>query len=229
MSNPGEQIEQAEQAQEAMADPFNRRVTLSIAITAAFLATVGMFGQNADNEAILTQGEALRIQGDALRQQTLAVLRSNEATNMWSLYQANNIRSHLYKAFADNAATVDEPTKKAASQIVKWLDKHGDYEEKRLPVIKEKAEKLIEKSNEAMVAAAEALVESNAKLKESTAAQAKADRFDYGELGLQLGVVLCSLAILMHNRNFWFAGIACSLLGLLIGLTGIFELFMDVD
>jgi len=48
---------------------------------------------------------------------------------------------------------------------------------------------------------------------ESHKAHARADRFDYGELGLQLGVVLCSLAILTRSRAFVYVGLVGALLG----------------
>jgi hypothetical protein len=55
---------------------------------------------------------------------------------------------------------------------------------------------------------------------------AKADRFDYGELGLQFGVVLCSLAILMRSRGFWVAGIVSAVIGAVIALSGFLGLFI---
>ena len=54
----------------------------------------------------------------------------------------------------------------------------------------------------------------------------KANRFDYGELGLQFGVVLCSLAILMRSRGFWVVGLLSSAIGAVIALSGLLGLFI---
>ena len=43
-------------------------------------------------------------------------------------------------------------------------------------------------------------------------------RLDLGDLGLQLGVVLASLAILTKRRAFWFLGSA--VIGLAVAMTG---------
>jgi uncharacterized membrane protein YcjF (UPF0283 family) len=64
------------------------------------------------------------------------------------------------------------------------------------------------------------------KLDEHRVAHAKAIRIDLGELGLQFGVVLCSLAILMKGRGLWFLGLISSALGLAVALTGQFALFL---
>lgn len=270
MENPGDHFEQAEQANEALSDPFNKRVTLSIAIVAAFLAAVSMFGQNSDNEALLSQGDALRLQSDALQLRSealrlqsdalrlqgdvlgyraVATLKSNEAANKWAQYQANNIRGHMYTAFADliESQAPGSVNDKAPEKIKGWRAKFEDYENKRLPKLKEEAEALTAESNKAMAqantvqdASEKRTLESTAQLvlsdkkleeaesrrKDSEGAQTKADRFDFGELGLQLGVVLCSLAILTRSKGFWFAGIGSSLLGLILAASGLFGWFL---
>src|SRR5438093_2961971 len=85
--------------------------------------------------------------------------------------------------------------------------------------IEKKVDEYIDRSNEKLTTYQE-------KMKESHAVHEKANRFDLGELGLQFGVVLCSLAILMKSRGFWFAGIASSAIGTAIAMSGQFGLFM---
>ena len=65
-----------------------------------------------------------------------------------------------------------------------------------------------------------------ARIEESHVVHAKGTRFDLGELGLQFGVVLCSLAILTKGRGLWFGGLAASLVGLVVALSGQFGLFL---
>src|SRR5206468_204930 len=67
---------------------------------------------------------------------------------------------------------------------------------------------------------------SNDKLKQSHAAHDRGTRFDLGELGLQMGVVLCSLAILTKKRGFWYLGLLSAAAGLGVALTGVFGLFL---
>jgi hypothetical protein len=47
------------------------------------------------------------------------------------------------------------------------------------------------------------------------------NRYDLAELGLEMGLVFCSLAILTKQRNFWYIGLACSLLGAVIAGLGV--------
>jgi hypothetical protein len=96
---------------------------------------------------------------------------------------------------------------------------HKKYEEtvkkydKKLPEIVKEAEAIVAEGDEF--------------LEQSHKIHARAHRFDYGELALQLAVVLCSLAILTKGRGFWYAGIASAVIGVLIALTGLFDLFSD--
>lgn len=213
---PEEHIEHAEHAQHAAHNPFDKRVTVSIAIVAAVLAGVTMLGHKAHNDV-------LRLQGEALENQTAAGINHSKAANMWNLYQAQNIRGHMYLALAkftdvSPAAAGKEKDRETLSQD--WKNKRNDYEEKELPKWKARAEALTDKAEEHEKDARQAL-------KKSHEAHYRADRFDLGELCLQLGVVLCSLAILTKSRGFWFGGLACALAGLVVALTGQFSVFMD--
>src|SRR5262245_52433706 len=91
---PEHHIEHAEHAQHAAHDPFDRRVTVSIAVVAAVLAAITMLGHRAHNET-------LRLLGEALEFQTKAGINHSKAANKWALYQAQNIRGHMYLAMAN--------------------------------------------------------------------------------------------------------------------------------
>jgi hypothetical protein len=211
---PEHQIEHAEHASHAAHNHFDRRVTISIAIVAAVLACVTMLGHRSHNETLRLQGEALTLQTDAN-------IKHTEGANKWAFYQAQNIRSHQYRAMLnllDVLPTRDGSEARQAKVTKDWQGQVDKYEA-NLPKIKEDAEALDKESQHFQKESAE-------KLKESHELHAKADRFDYGELGLQLGVVLCSLAILTKNRAYWFVGIAASLLGALTAISGLLGLFM---
>jgi hypothetical protein len=54
---------------------------------------------------------------------------------------------------------------------------------------------------------------------ESAGAQQKADRFDLGEVFLEISLVISSLALLSGKRFFWFLGIALGLAGIGVAVT----------
>src|SRR5258708_3715183 len=56
--------------------------------------------------------------------------------------------------------------------------------------------------------------------KESARAQRKADRFDLGEVFLEIALVISSLALLTRKRFYWFLGIISGVAGLGIAATG---------
>ena len=59
--------------------------------------------------------------------------------------------------------------------------------------------------------------------KKSDALHKQADWFDAGELGIDLAIVLCSVAILSKDRKFWFAGIGVAAVGAVIVAIGMFQ------
>jgi len=48
----------------------------------------------------------------------------------------------------------------------------------------------------------------------------RADRFEGGEVLLEVGLVICSITLLTNKRAFWFVGIAAAVAGLLLAVTG---------
>jgi hypothetical protein len=55
---------------------------------------------------------------------------------------------------------------------------------------------------------------------ESARAQRKADRFDLGEVFLEIALVISSLALLSRKRVYWFMGLISGVAGLAIAVTG---------
>ena len=239
---PEHHMEHAEHAVHAAGDDFNRQVTMSIAIVAAVLACVTMLGHRAHNdtlrlqgEALAIQGEALRIQGEALQLQTLAGIESTNAAKHWQYYQTKNlfhleskITLDLLKVIALDASSA-ENLKKVRAEYQGNVNKY----DKKLPQMVEEGKAIEKKADEYRTRSDEKLVEAQAKLKESQAAEKeshlmheKGNRFDLGDLGLQFGVVLCSLAILTKSRGFWLAGIISAVVGTAVSLSGQFGLFL---
>jgi hypothetical protein len=239
---PEHHIEHAEHAVHAAGDDFNRQVTMSIAIVAAVLACVTMLGHRAHNETLRLQGEALRLQGEALRfqgealqLQTLASRESTNAANKWSYYQSKNLIHVQSKITLDllTVLTTNEKSQEELEKVRALHKKNVEKYDKKLPEIEAEGHAIEKKSDELMVKSGEMIAESQKKMAESQKemdeshlVHQKSNRFDLGELGLQFGVVLCSLAILMKGRGFWFAGLASAALGAVVAMSGQFGLFM---
>lgn len=237
---PEHHIEHAEHAAHATHDEFNRRVTMSIAIVAAILAGVTMAGHRAHNETLILQGEALALQ-------TKASQLSTDRANEWAYYQSKNVFNLESEILLDTLSVVAirEDRKKEFDEIVKRYEDTVEYysgnKDNRVTAKKRakgKSAEGEEKKSEGKLAkieeGARKMAEEVKKIEESAEAKiaqshemhARGVRFDLGELGLQFGVVLCSLAILTKGRGFWFAGLASALVGLVIALTGQFNLFL---
>jgi predicted ribosome quality control (RQC) complex YloA/Tae2 family protein len=183
-------LEEAEHAEHAAHDTFNRNVAMTMAIIAAVLAAITMLSHRSHTET--------------LRLQTLANIRHTQASDMWAFYQAKNIRNHEYTSFLDLTATLakdraGDERRKAAEK--KWVDQVNKYKTE-LPELEAKA-RALEKEAEAFQ-------------QQSDAVHHQADRFDLGELGVELGLVLASLAVLTRRKSFWFGGAGIATLGALV-------------
>src|SRR5205085_10010278 len=89
-----------------------------------------------------------------------------------------------------------------------WKKKVANYEEKKLADLKSAAEAF-----EAQAAR---------KRQESHFAHAKGSRFDLGELAVEFGLVLCSVALLTKRRGFWYGGMIAAAAGALVSATVLF-------
>lgn len=200
MSHGTEQhLEHAEHAQHAVHDPFNRLVAMTMAIVAAVLAGVTMMSHREHN--------------DTLRLQTEANIHHVKASDQWSYYQAKKNRQYLYEAAADVLGVIpkDATNTQAAEKMNKLA---ADWKQKKIDKYKEESEEIQKKAKEEVE-------EANLLQKESEHAHHRADRYDWGELGVELALVLCSIAILTKSRPFWYSGIGFGLLGLGVALSAL--------
>jgi uncharacterized protein DUF4337 len=198
--SPEHHIEEAEHAQHAARDPFDRRVTMSIAIVAAVLACITMLGHNAHNDTLRYQSEA-------------AIIHSQES-NKWNYFQAQKLRSHMYQANLEMLAEMLKALGKeqSSSDTVKRWEKQIAKYESRLPEEQKKAEDLDLEMKELQ--------------KKAHHAHLRGQRFDLGELGVELALVLCSIAVLTKKAQFWYFGLVSGLIGTLVALSGVLDLFM---
>ncbi len=123
---------------------------------------------------------------------TEKLLKSQQSADQWSYYQAKNIRRYVA------GATIDLLNQtKAEPKLVEKYAKDGERYEKDMAEAKEKAEGLE---------------------KASDAAGERAEKFHMGEVFLEIGIVLSSLAILTRRREFFYGGALASVVGLVMAV-----------
>jgi len=130
------------------------------------------------------------------RLHTEEVLLQTKATDGWAYFQAKNGRFHMYSV----DATLAELTAGERAQAVaeNW---------------KKKAEE--ERSQ------AEDIRKTNEHLEEETQAAARqANFFDIGEIFLEVGIVLCSVALLTGRPMFWQLSFVPAAIGAGVALFG---------
>ncbi len=127
------------------------------------------------------------------RTSTEEIILQNKATDQWAYYQAKNIRRHSDELFADLTSVIASKDAEAATKL---QEKYRAEAERYRDEQKELDAKAHELEQEADLA------------------HRKTDRFDLGEVFLEIALVITSITILSGRRLFWY-------LGLLFGTTGI--------
>jgi len=135
------------------------------------------------------------------RTHTEAVLRQNQATDQWNLYQAKKLRSYETGLTKDLLSVLPISDKEAAQKISK---SYADHQAKWADELKEEQVKAV---------ALEANVET---------AEAHADRFDLAEALLEIGLVITSVTLLTRTRTYWYLGIVFSLIGIASAVSVLF-------
>lgn len=208
MANTHEHLEHAEHASHHAADPFNQRVAVSMAIVAAILAAISMVGHR-------THNKVLQLQGDANRLRTEAATAEVEKSNLFAWYQAKRQRQSVYQtsiAMTDVLTVKDEA--KAKALMADWKKKADEYNDKNdpdsLPNIQKRGNKAGEEAKELTAKAAAAR-------EEAEHVHHMADRFDIAHLAAEIGLVLCSIALLTKKKAYWHLGLLAAVAAL--GLT----------
>jgi len=194
MENTSDHLEHIEHAQHAgHQGGFDRRVAVTMAIVAAFLAALTMLSHREHTET--------------LRLQTEANILHTRATDEWGYYQAKNIRRHVYQADVDlvDVLSKEPGTETRLTGVRDAWTKHIAKYDKELREQEAKARQYVEDADH--------------KMEESQHAHHRADRFDLGELGVEFGLVLCSVAILTKRSSFWLTGTISALIGVGIAVT----------
>jgi|SRR5271157_5226976 len=134
------------------------------------------------------------------RTHTEAILKQDQATDTWGEYQAHKIRANEADLTAQLLSVVTIADENAARKLEKTI---AEQKEKKAVEIKEDMEKA--KGLEEAVELAEK----------------KADRFDFGEALLEIGLVITSITLLTHKRIYWFVGLGFSVIGIVAATLGV--------
>jgi len=135
----------------------------------------------------------------AHRSSTHELLLQSQATDQWAYYQAKNIRLHEMEANVDHFSTLSAKDPEKAEKMVEKYEKQVKKYEADKEDISEQAKELE---------------------KERDIYGHRADRFEGGEVLLEVGLVICSITLLTNKRAFWFVGIAAAVAGLVLAVTG---------
>jgi len=129
------------------------------------------------------------------RTHTEEIILQNKVTDQWSYYQAKNIRLHTDELFAELAGVV---TSKDAADAAKLQDKVRAEVDR----YKDEKKELETKAHELE--------------QEFGLTSRKANRFDLGEVFLEIALVITSITLLSGRRIFWHFGLLLATTGLLI-------------
>lgn len=129
--------------------------------------------------------------GGAIVASSRAVLAQDRATDQWSAYQAASIKKHIFTVGADA-----NPAKAAdyAQQSLKY-----GFDQKRYQTDARKQEEARE-----------------AAMAESEAHERRHHRLTLAATLLQIGIAICTVAIITHRRAFWWGSLGLGTAGALL-------------
>jgi hypothetical protein len=129
------------------------------------------------------------------RTHTEEIILQNKVTDQWAYYQAKNIRRHNDELFADLTTIVASKDVEAATKLHEKYRAEADR-------YKDEQKELDAKARELE--------------KEADLTRRKADRFDLGEVFLEIALVVTSITLLSGRRIFWYFGLLMATAGILV-------------
>ncbi len=127
------------------------------------------------------------------RSHTEEILLQNKATDQWGFYQAKNIRLHLDEAVAALTGVIETKDAEAAAKVKEKFAAEAERYRDELKEIQSEAKKLED---------------------EIQTTTNKANRFDLGEVFLEIGLVVTSITLLTRRKAFWYLGLVCAAVGI---------------
>jgi hypothetical protein len=134
------------------------------------------------------------------RAHTEEVVLQNKSSDQWAYYQAKSIRRHTDEVFADFASAMGTSDAKKAEHLREKYQSEADKYRDQQKDIDAEAKKLEQ---------------------ETEHERRRADRYDLGEVFLEIGLVVTSITLLSGRRIFWQSGIVLGITGLLVASTAL--------
>ena len=135
------------------------------------------------------------------RTHTEEIILQNKVTDQWAYYQAKNIRRHTDELFADLPTVVASKDAEAVAKLQEKYRAEADrYKDEQKELDKE----------------------ARATEKEADLTRRKADRFDLGEVFLEIALVITSITLLSGRRMFWHLGLLMGTAGVLVAASSWF-------
>ena len=134
------------------------------------------------------------------RAHTEELLLQNKATDQWAYFQAKAIRRHTYELFLDllsianpkDTGAAEKLKEKYSSEIKRSMGEQND--------IQSEAQQLE---------------------REGATQRHKGNRYDLGEVCLEVGIVLTSLSLLTRRKLFWGLGGLAGIVGVAIAASAL--------
>ena len=135
------------------------------------------------------------------RAHTEGLRLETQAASRWAQYQAKSVRLHEAQGFSDVVKLVAPLNKELGEELKDKYSKEVEhYEGDKVDVSKEA--KNLEDERDLTVR--------------------QADRFDGGEVFLEIGLVICSITLLTKRKGFWLAGVLIGAVGVTVTATSFF-------
>jgi hypothetical protein len=129
------------------------------------------------------------------RTHTEEIILQNKVTDQWAYYQAKNIRRHNDEMFADLTTLVATKDADSTAKLQEKYRAEADrYKDEQKDLDKE----------------------ARATENETEHTRRKADRFDLGEVFLEVALVITSITLLSGRRIFWHLGLLMAAVGVLL-------------
>src|SRR5215467_15261833 len=133
------------------------------------------------------------------RAHTEELSRETQAASRWQQYQAKSIRLRMTQGGSDIVSVVAPLNKEKGEELAKKYEKEVEHYASDKEDVSKIAEDLEVERDRAMH---------------------RADRFDLGEVLLEIGLVICSLTLLAKRKIFWFGGIFVGAIGFAVAVSG---------
>jgi hypothetical protein len=134
------------------------------------------------------------------RSHTEEILLQSKASDQWAFYQAKNIRRHTDEIFSDLTAVTTSNDPGALGRIRDKYKMEADrYKDEQTDI-----------QAEARHIEDEVMTE-----------RRRANRFDLGEVFLEIALVITSITLLSGRRAFWFFGLLLGVVGIVVAASGL--------